>query len=154
MGLPGRAELVVRLDELLAGGAPKPAGLPQDGPTHRPAVFVVSIDGLGALLAGDGPGTAAALDEVARRLDRLVRHGDVLGRLDDDRFVLIAGGTAPAFAGAIVERIEGAAALPVEIAGDPVSLSVTVGVAFSAAGADAAAVLAEAEAEAERLRRR
>ncbi len=154
MGLPGRAEIVDRLAELLAGGGTRPAALPQDTPTRRPAVYVVAIDGYGELVAADTGGAATAVDEVARRLDRLVRHGDVLGRLAEDRFVLVASGTSPAFAGAIVERIEGAAALPVEIAGDPVSLSVSVGVAFSAAGADAAGVVAEAEAEADRLGRR
>ena len=121
----------------------------------RPAVYVVAIDGYGELVAADTGGAATAVDEVARRLDRLVRHGDVLGRLGGGPLRARRGpGTSPAFAGAIVERIEGAAALPVEIAGDPVSLSVSVGVAFSAAGADAAGVVAEAEAEADRLGRR
>lgn len=140
-GLPGPTDVADRLDALLARG-------------QRPAVYLVSVDGYDTLVSEDPEGARAAMREAARRLDRLVRSSDVLGAVAPGTFVLVGAGVTPDAAGALVERIEGAAALPVEVGGQPVSLKVDIGLAFAASGSSADELLGRASADLDRVRRR
>ena len=139
-GLPDRTAVTERLDAMLATGL-------------RPAVYVVAVDGYQELAERDPGGTSAAMDETTRRLDRLVRSSDVLGTSAPGTFLLIGSGVEPSAAGALVERIQGAAALPVDVAGEPVSLRVDIGLAFAMADSSAEALLSRAEDDLRRSRR-
>lgn len=117
----------------------------------RPAVLVIHVEGYPALCARDPLGSEAAMRDVTRRLDRLVRSGDLLGRLAPDRLV-VAVDISPAVVGAMVERVRGAVAMPVEVAGELISLVAVVGLAIADAAterspADAELLLARAEAD-------
>lgn len=109
---------------------------------NRPALCVILVDGYPALAARDPLGASAAMHEVARRLDRLVRSGDLLGRLAPDRLV-VAVDISPAVAGALVERVRGAVAMPVEVDGDLLSLVAVVGLAIVDDSADRAPIDAD-----------
>ena len=102
--LPPRSVVVERLDEMIAS---------QDlSSSAQPAAYLVGIDDYEALSGSDQSGTEAAMQEIAARLDRLVRTADVLGLIEPGLFVLVAAAVAPASAGAVMERIRGAIALP------------------------------------------
>jgi GGDEF domain-containing protein len=154
MGLPNREAVLARLTAMLSSAAHHPSESIASGDLARPTVCVIAIDGYDGLVELDGSGVAAAMDEIGRRLDRLVRASDVLGRLGPDRFVLVAASLAPAVAGHLVERIGGAVAMPIELGGQPISIGVTVGVAFAERRSDAAAVLQEASDDVDRIRSR
>ena len=154
MGLPGRQELYLRLDAEIDAArsdarATRPGGERDPDP---PAVIVVAVDDVASLEARDPVGSAAVLREVARRLDRLVRSSDLLGSLGPGEFVFATPSLSAGVAGALVERIEAAAAMPVELGGEVLSLGVTVGIAFAAPDERAASLVSRAEAEL--LRRR
>lgn len=159
MGLPGRDTLTERLDQLIeawanAAGQRTPASsgpafLPEPTP---PAVYVVGVDSYDELAAVDGAACAAAMGEVTRRLDRLVRSSDVLGLLQPGRFALAAASVAPSTAGVIMERIAGAVAMPLDLGAETLSLSVSIGVAFAFDGATATHMLSAAEADLQRPR--
>ncbi len=153
MGMPGRSEVCERFDEvLLATRSKRPGALAHGRDADaRPAICVIGIDGFPEIVELDPDGAEAAVTEVFRRLDQLVRSVDVLGRIATDRMVLAVPGLAPAVAGSLVERIAGAAAMPIGIADRTVSIGVTVGVAFAEGDDDAGAVLERAEAELDRL---
>ncbi len=140
MNLPDGPATTARVDELLAAG-------------KRPALYLVAVDGHDQLAARDEEGTRAAMDEVVRRLDRLVRSSDVLGLLRPGTFVLVGGGVDPSVAGALVERIQGAVALPVDLDGEPVSLRVDIGLAFAEDGCTGGQLLERATADLQRIRR-
>jgi GGDEF domain-containing protein len=139
-GLPDRTALAEQLGQMLSTGL-------------RPAVYVVAVDGFDELARRDPAGADAAMAETARRLDRLVRRSDVLGSPQPGTFVLIGSGVEPSVAGALVERIQGAAALPVDLAGEPVSLRVDIGLAFAMGDSTAASLLERAEDDLRRSRR-
>lgn len=140
-GLPGMSQVRGRIEELLAAG-------------RTLAVYLVSVEGYDRLLASDADGAHHVLRQVARRLDRLVRGSDLLAVEGPGRFVLVATDVAPAVAGALVERVEGAAALPVEFDGATVSLQVRVGLALASEGGGAGDLLHRAADDLERVRRR
>ena len=125
----------------------------------RPALFVVSIEGFAELNAADPLEGEELMAEVLRRVDRLIRSADLLGVLQAGRLVL-AVGLSPAMAGALLERLSGAVAMPIEVGGELVSLGAVIGVAF--VGPDdlpwgegsADALLARAEHDIELQRRR
>jgi GGDEF domain-containing protein len=140
MDLPDASSTTARLDELLAGGS-------------RPALFLIAVDGHDELAVADADGTRAAMDEVVRRLDHLVRSSDLLGAVCPGTFLLVGSGVDPSVAGALVERIQGAVALPLEVGGGPVSLRVDVGLAFADGGSSGAQLLARATDDLRRIRR-
>ena len=142
--LPNRSVALQRLDEMIAS---------QDSNSSaQPAAYLVGIDDYEALSASDQSGTEAAMEEIAARLDRLVRTADVLGLIEPGLFVLVAAAVAPASAGAVMERIRGAIALPMEIAGQPLSVLVHVAVSFFVAGDSAESMLTQAGVELNHLR--
>lgn len=160
MGLPGREELYRRLDAEI-DAARADAGAQRDGRAQREdpereldpsAVIVVAIDDVISLEERDPVGAAAALREVARRLDRLVRSSDLLGLLGPGEFAFATPSLSAGVAGALIERIEGAVAMPLEIAGEALSLGVTIGIAFAGPGERAASLVPRAEAEVVRRR--
>lgn len=131
MELPDRAALVDHVATLLAAD--------HEGHDHgrasdaRTAVCVIDIGGYAAMHGRDPSGTTQVMGEVVRRLDRLVRSGDVLGALRPGRLALVVR-ISPVVAGSLSGRIEGAVAMPLEVHGELVSLSVLVGAAFAPVG--------------------
>jgi len=159
MGLPGRETLTERLDQLIdawssASGRWTPAagGTPHLTEPSPPAVYVIGVDGFDSLDARGPDASGDAMRELTRRLDRLVRSSDVLGRLAPDRFALAVAAVAPSAAGVIMERIAGAVAMPLDVGDDAWSLSVTIGVSFGIDGVRAAEMLRTAELDLERPR--
>jgi GGDEF domain-containing protein len=140
-GLPDRATVLSRLDTLLAQG-------------ERPAVYMVAVEGYEALEARDVTGARDAMRAAAGRLDRLLRSSDVLGTAEPGTFVVLGAGVAPAVAGSLVERVQGALALPVEVDGEPLSLRVDVGIAFATPDSSAHGLLEQAGSDLDRARRR
>lgn len=157
MSLPNRAEMVAALDAMLDVWRTKsgigdlgpgstngrPGGVGGSGgsamsheaaphPRHKPpAVYSIGIVDYPGLCEIDPGGAETLVDEAKRRLDRLVRSGDALGFVNPDSFLLATGEMEPATAGAVMDRIRGALAMPLEIGGCPVSLTVAIGVAFA-----------------------
>jgi len=161
MGLPGRDILTERLDQLISAWRDAPGQRPMISPVSvhtpepsPPAVYVIGIDSYEELARTDLEGTAAAMEEVRTRLDRLVRSTDVFALLEPGRFALAAASVAPSTAGVIMERMAGAVAMPIELAGQPLSLSVSIGVAFAFDGASAPTMLSAAELDQQRPRSR
>jgi diguanylate cyclase (GGDEF)-like protein len=71
------------------------------------------------------------LVQVANRLQRVVRAGDVLARLGGDEFVIVCGNCDRAEADLIAERVEAAFAEPFQLGARPVPISGAVGLAVS-----------------------
>jgi GGDEF domain-containing protein len=138
-GLPGRTAVRDRLTRLLAAG-------------KRPALYLIAVEGYDRLTTIDPAGARDALRQAARRLDRLVRSSDLLAVDGPDTFALVGTDVAPSVAGALMERIEGAMALPVEVDGSTVSMQVRIGLAFSLDDSDADDLVARATADLARLR--
>ena len=158
--LPGRNEVLERLDEMLStwqdiestdvAKPPYPASSPDDESAHLsepkpPAIYAIGIVDHQQVISLDPEGVAKAMEEIAWRLDKLVRSGDVLGLGAPDTFLLAAASMAPSSAGVVMERITGAVAMPLEIDGGPVSLRVGIGLAFAFDGASSESMLAAAE---------
>src|SRR4051812_22300255 len=99
------------------------------------ALAVVDIDGFRAMNARHGARAAdAALRAVARRLRRLVRAGDLLGRTGADEIAVLMPGTALRGAESCCERLIAALAdARVPGAG---AVTVSAGVAAAGAGGD------------------
>jgi GGDEF domain-containing protein len=156
MGLPDRSELCGRFDAAIERARERsPQSTPHGRDVDaRPAVCVVALDDVASLAAGDPDGPAAVAGELARRLDHLVRSADLLGQLGPGVLALATPRLAPSVAGSLVERITGAAAMPLDVGGATLSLGVIVGVAFAVPGDDAAAILVRAEEDVARRRSR
>lgn len=154
MASPDRAAVIEGLARLIGDGRPR---LDRGGET-RAAACVIAVEGHAELDQLDPEGTEAAMEEIVGRLDGLVRTNDALGRIAPDRIVLGVN-IAPGVAGVLVDRIAGAAALPIEVAGQVLSLEVTVGIAFDSDDHGlslrrAEVLLDGAETEVDRLRSR
>lgn len=156
MLLPGRSVIVDRLGQMidstsaaLAVGSTWPD--PPDPPARYPALYLVGIEGHRELVTADSEGCASAMIEVSRRLDRLVRGTDLLGYIAPGTFALAASSVTPPTAGTLVERIEGAVALPLDVVGQVVSLRAFVALAFADGDQDAEQLMASAESRLERL---
>ncbi|HTO01992.1 MAG TPA: diguanylate cyclase [Microthrixaceae bacterium] len=147
MELPDRNEVIGYLDRMLESwNAKSVAGSDSYAPEPKPpAVYCIGLLGHGELSSLDAEGMERALVEITRRLDRLVRADDVLGKASPDQFLLATAAVAPSTAGVIMERVTGAVAMPLDIGGQPVSLSVGIGLAFAFDGASSEAMIAAAE---------
>ncbi|MFI9651429.1 diguanylate cyclase domain-containing protein [Guyparkeria halopsychrophila] len=70
------------------------------------------------------------LREVAQRLQRLLRHEDVVGRLGGDEFlILIEGLPAPRFAGQVAGKVIEVLTQPFALDDEQVSIGVSIGIA-------------------------
>jgi diguanylate cyclase (GGDEF)-like protein/PAS domain S-box-containing protein len=106
------------------------------------AVLLVDIDNLSAL--NDRLGLAAG-DEVlmatARRLNALLRPGDLVARLGGDSFGLALDDSSREAALAVAERVVAGASRPLLIDGDSVAVTVSIGVAVAEPSHSAAELL-------------
>ena len=85
------------------------------------------------------------LHEIGDRLRRVVRAADTIARVGGDEFIILQTGTAqPASAAELAQRIEAAAAQPVELAGHQVVISLSIGIALYPADGDTVAALLKA----------
>ena len=90
------------------------------------------------------------LREVAVRLRRAARSGDLVVRLGGDEFVLVLGdlpaATAATIAAAVAERVQGAFAQPFALSGVEFATTVSIGVAlFPADAGDAKSLVTAAD---------
>jgi diguanylate cyclase (GGDEF)-like protein len=113
------------------------------GPT---ALLYIDLDGFKPVNdtlgheAGD-----SVLVEVAERLRRLVRAGDVVARLGGDEFAVILPWTDAATADTIAQRIVAELALPFHVDVRPVSIGASVGAVTAGPNADPEAELRRAD---------
>lgn len=154
MDLPDRDELCRRFDGLIARlVAREPSAMAHGRSADaRPAVCVVAIDEMASLVREDPDGAGAAVAEIVRRLDRLVRSADLIARIGEGEMALATTSLSPAVAGSLMERVSGAVAMPLEVGGRTVALGATIGIAFAGPQDDASSILAAAEADVERRR--
>lgn len=125
-GLANRKVLEERLVEVLAASS-------RHG--HPTALLFLDLDGFKAV--NDGLGHAvgdAVLVEVAARLRRVVRAGDVIGRFGGDEFIVICEQADQVAAAAVGERIRSALEVPIDGVPEELSVTASVGVAVRAAG--------------------
>jgi diguanylate cyclase (GGDEF)-like protein len=146
-GLPARALVLDRAAHMLARARRK---------STTSAALVIHIDNLTTIR--DRLGRAVGdelLRAIALRLDGVVRDTDVLGRLDDDRFVLLAESVSPtASAEAIADRLRDALREPFALSGheaERVTMTATIGIA-SGHHAQAEDLIRDAENAMRRLR--
>jgi two-component system, cell cycle response regulator len=101
------------------------------------AVLVVAVDGLARIRDWHGEEVAdQVLTEIGRRVERLLRPYDGLGRLGDDEFLVVLPMCDAARAGGVAARVRNHIATdPVLTRVRPVSMTASVGVAATAAGA-------------------
>jgi diguanylate cyclase (GGDEF)-like protein len=71
------------------------------------------------------------LRETGRRLQAVVRDGDVVARYGGDEFVVVCGVLAEDEATEIAERLRGAIAAPIDFLPDGFVLGVSIGVAVA-----------------------
>ena len=100
--------------------------------TSRPlTIVIIDIDHFEDF--SDRHGRAAgdrALSWLARQIENVQREGDVLGRLDDDQFLLLLPGTDLEQAHELITRLRGALRSdPVDVPGGGTGITVSVGAA-------------------------
>ncbi len=141
--LPARELTLDRADQLLARAK-------RDGTVVVALLIELEFRASEELIAG-GAAALTLLRSIAARLDEVVRGGDSLGHLADERFVIVASAANPADSlTAIAERVDAAFELPFELRGEegePLTVAVDANFAYAAAqGGAAASLLARAEA--------
>jgi GGDEF domain-containing protein len=108
------------------------------------ALLVAEIDDAARLVASDPEGGAAALARAHDAVRGELRPGDVLGREDDGRLWIVAGGLGASGGRALAERLADAVAAAAMPRGAP--LTVSIGLAAAPAeGSDADALAARAD---------
>ncbi|MEO5900290.1 MAG: EAL domain-containing protein, partial [Ilumatobacteraceae bacterium] len=135
-GIPNRAQLNDRLDEMLDLSSVEPGGAADR--SGRSAVLFIDLDGFKAVndtyghLVGD-----EVLTLVARRITALVRPHDIVGRLGGDEFVVLAPDTGPREAAAMAQRIVDDFHQPLDVRGYVItSVTLSVGVTVVEAGTE------------------
>ena len=138
-GLPNRALLQDRLQHALAGTA-------RSG-DHVGALFVdldhfkVINDSLGHDVGDE------LLVQVAARLTTVLRHGDTLGRLGGDEFMVVAeSGGEPADLVRLAERLGAALQEPFVVRGDELTITASIGIACADGHGDGLALVRDADA--------
>ena len=119
-------------------------------------LLLLSLDGLGDIRNGFGaPAADAALREVAARLMRQVRLGDVLSRLGGDEFAVVMRHGAEAAAEVLATRVVEAVRQPLTLdSGDVVGVRVCIGIAAYADSVESVpALMGHAEAALRQARR-
>jgi diguanylate cyclase (GGDEF)-like protein len=132
--LPNRAVMLDRFATLIAHA--KRRGT-------QAAVLFLDLDGFKQIndrlghAAGD-----AALREVGRRLEAVVRQVDTVSRHGGDEFIVLLGEVSqPSDAALVAEKIGGALAVPHEVDGHVLRLAASIGIALYPADGEEAAVL-------------
>ncbi|WP_432543399.1 putative bifunctional diguanylate cyclase/phosphodiesterase [Kineococcus sp. SYSU DK002] len=128
-GLPNRLALLERLADLVGDGTTSgPAG--PAGPGEGVGVLMVDLDDFKTVNDGLGPEAGdAVLVEIARRLARTVRSGDMVARPGGDEFVLVCGDLTDLDAvEATARRVLDAVLAPVEVNGLRLRLVASIGV--------------------------
>ncbi|GIE85290.1 GGDEF domain-containing protein [Actinoplanes regularis] len=136
-GLFNRRRILAAIDQALAG--------PSD-------VIVLLCDLDGFKPVNDRHGHQAGdevLQTVAARLTTAACPDSEVGRLGGDEFLVLCQGGTDLEVAALRERIRDAIRAPIELAGGPVSVGVTIGTARATAGCglDRAGLVARADAE-------
>lgn len=138
-GLANRAAFLATLDQRLQTPG---------GPGTGGALMLLDLDYLKQIndTLGHDIGDAL-LTEIARRLQALVRPGDIAARLGGDEFAVLLAGAADRSAWVDrIERMVDALGAPFEMGERNLSVSVSVGVShFPADGADAPTLLKRAD---------
>ena len=129
MQLPDREALLRHLDGI---GASSDPGADRRRIDARAAVCVLALVGFDRVAAQGRSVTDATTAEVVRRLDKLIRSGDLLVQLEPGCFALGLRLSASS-AGSVVERMRVASSMPVELDGTLVALDAVVGVAIAPA---------------------
>ncbi len=125
-GLPNRALLDDRLEQACARHRRDAAAL---------AVLFVDLDGFKAVNDEFGHRLGdRLLQEVARRLQIVLRAGDTVARVGGDEFVAVCEGVAAEEAALVASRIEDAIEVPFLIDGHHCSVGASVGIACQSAG--------------------
>jgi diguanylate cyclase (GGDEF)-like protein len=136
-GLPNRTGLLEVLDRAVARTA-----------SGGYAVLLVNLDGFKGVndVVGYRGGDQVLL-EAARRMETILRSGDVLARFAGDEFVILLEDLVDARrdAACVAERVSAVLAEPVDVAGHALSPRASIGIAIGARGARPDAVLHEAE---------
>lgn len=135
-GLANRARFMEQLEDALAGDARGPLV----------GVLYVDLDDFKPVndRLGHGAGDQV-LCEVARRLQRSVREGDLVARLGGDEFTVVCAGVGdPAVLSAVAERLTAEVRRPIAVGDEQVQLSASVGVALAPPGDCSIDVLLEA----------
>jgi diguanylate cyclase (GGDEF)-like protein len=78
----------------------------------------------------------AALIEIGRRIQGVVRASDTVARLGGDEFVVVCEGLDAQQAHALARRVRRTVSTPIEIGGELVELTVDLGVAVESAPAE------------------
>jgi diguanylate cyclase (GGDEF)-like protein/PAS domain S-box-containing protein len=142
-GLPNRSSITRAIDEALTAA---------DADTI--AVLFCDLDRFKPI--NDRFGHAAgdlALRIAARRIANSVKDSDMAGRLGGDEFVVLLRAVPSAGAArSVADRIVAKVSEPMDLAGDEVSLSVSIGVVLGGPDDDAAALLRRADAEMYRVK--
>lgn len=124
-GLPNRRLLEERMREQIMGER------------HGRAVIFLDLDGFKAVNDVLGhPVGDQVLREVGRRLQSVVREGDIVARYGGDEFVVVCGVADTVDAGDIAERLRASVRIPFDFLPDELSLGASVGVALAPVGDD------------------
>ncbi|HEY5988375.1 MAG TPA: GGDEF domain-containing protein, partial [Streptosporangiaceae bacterium] len=133
-GLPNRAYVEQRAQEVLSQAGPAASPQLVTGETRAAAVIVVDMDNFTAVI--DAVGHSAAdllLAQIARRLRMAVSSQSTVARWGGDEFAVLierAGGADEIFD--IAERLaRGVASLPFRVGSSDVTLTASVGVALA-----------------------
>ena len=134
-GLPNRVLLARRLEEELAGDVPL-------------AVAFLDLDGFKAVNDVHGHHVGdRLLQQVARRLQRTTRDGDLVARYGGDEFVIaLEGPLEPPMLRALAARVETELGRPYRLGSVTAQIGVSVGVAESEPGTTAEALVRQADA--------
>ncbi|MFW6322984.1 MAG: diguanylate cyclase domain-containing protein [Guyparkeria sp.] len=138
--LPNRASLKYRIGEAVARAR-------QD--KTRLAVLFLDLDYFKEV--NDRLGHAMGdrlLRQVADRLQRLLRHEDVVGRLGGDEFlILLEGLPAPRFAGQVAAKVIEVLTRPFDLEGESITIGASIGIAvYPEHGGDAEPLVNHADA--------
>jgi diguanylate cyclase (GGDEF)-like protein len=132
-GLPNRPAFAARLTAALD--------------ERRPLVVLFcDLDGFKGV--NDRHGHAAGdqvLVEVAARLRRCIREGDVASRFGGDEFVIMCLDAEPGDGAELVRRIEAALAVPIELEREPVLVGASIGTATADGAMGAEALIQRAD---------